>query len=96
LFKSDSAESFCEKTKLRFRWDLDKFDFARANVFAKPMIFHGIMLVARCHLVRFKKAKSQGSNIISIYFDVKVDVAFELKVWSKAISQLGKDPCMKC
>ena len=56
-FKSDSAESFCEKiTGLRFGWDPDKFVFARADVFTKPMIFYGIMLGARCHPAWFKKA----------------------------------------
>jgi hypothetical protein len=84
-FKSDLAESFCEKlTGLRFRRDLDKFDFVRANVFAKPMIFYSIMLGARCHPAWFKKAESQGPNIISMYFDVKINIAFELKVQSRA------------
>jgi hypothetical protein len=56
-FNSNSAESFCEKiTGLRFGRDLGKFDFARADVFAKPIIFYGIMLGARCHPVWFKKA----------------------------------------
>jgi hypothetical protein len=56
-FKSNLAESFCEKiTRLRFGRDLDKFDFARADVFTKPMIFYGIMFGARCHPVWFRKA----------------------------------------
>jgi hypothetical protein len=40
-FKSNSTESFCEKiTGLSFGQDLDKFDFARADVFTKPMILY--------------------------------------------------------
>jgi hypothetical protein len=85
LFKSNLAESFCKKiTRLRFGRDLDKVDFARADVFTKLMIFYSIMLGARCHLTWFKKAESQSPNIIFMYFDVKIDVAFELKVQSKA------------
>ncbi len=56
-FKSNSTESFCEYiTGLRSGRDLDKFDFVRADMFAKPMIFYGIMLGVRCHPARFKKA----------------------------------------
>jgi hypothetical protein len=84
-FKSNSAESFCEKvTGLRFGRDLYKFDFAKANVFMKPIKFYGILLGARCHLAWFKKAKSQGPNIVFMYFDVKIDGAFELIIQSKA------------
>ncbi len=93
-FKSDLAESFCEKiTGLRFGRDLDKFDFARADVFAKPIIFYGIMIGARCHLALVKKALIQGPSIIFMYFDVKIDAAFELKFQSKAKSSgRGSNP----
>ena len=54
--------------------NLNQFNISWTNMFAKPMVFNGVVFGARCHSARFELAESKSTDIVFVNLDVKVGV----------------------